>query len=101
MKERLALATFFSCHCSPHAGGPLWCLSSGLGLSIPVGEFFSVGSNLILGCNCSGWKEGVVGTLSYRSKKDCDYLLREVSILHSVLGEFFCGTQAQNLEGTV
>ena len=101
IKERLALSTFFSYHCSPHASGPLWHLSSGLGLSLPVGEFFTVGSNLILGCNCSRWKEGAIGTLSYRSKEDCDSLLREVIILHSALGEFFCGFQAQNLEGVV
>ena len=54
-----------------------------------------------MGCNCSGWKEGAVGTLSCRSKKDRDSLLREISILNSVLGDFYCGVQAQDFEGVV
>ena len=74
-KERLALATFFTCYCSPQAGGPLWHLNSGTGLIIPIeGQPFIVGNNSIFGCNCSGWKEGAVDTLSYCSKKKSDSL---------------------------
>jgi len=100
MKERLALAAFFSCHCSPSDGGPLWRLNSGLGPNFSEGEVFSVESNLVLGCKCFGWKEETVGTLSCKCKADQDSLLREVSILHSALSEFF-GSQVQDLEGAV
>ena len=89
MKERLALAVLFSCHCSPSNSGPLWHLNSGLGPSFSEGEVFSVESNLVLGCKCFGWKEGTVGTLSCKSKANKDSPLREVSFLHTTLSEFF------------
>ena len=102
VKERLPLTAFFSCFCSPHAGGPLWRLNFGFGLSLPVDDqFFIAGSNSVLGCNCPGWKEGAVSILSCRSKKDCDSLLREISFLNSVLGDFYCGVQGQDFEGAV
>ena len=100
MKERLTLATFFSCHCSPNAKIPMWCLNWGLKLSFPVGEVFTVDSSLILVCNCFGWKEGAIGTLTCKSKADRDSLLREVNILRSAFGEFY-GSQIQNLEGAI
>ena len=56
---------------------------------------------MVLGCNCSGWKEGAVGTLSCRSKKERDSLLREFSTLKSVLCGFSGAKQAQYIEGTV
>ena len=86
IKERLALAAFLTCYCSPQVDGPLSRLNSSAGLNIPVeGQSFKAGNNSIFGCNCSGWKEGAVGTLSCSSKKDRDSLLREISILNSFL----------------
>ena len=90
VKERLALAAFFTYLCSTHAGVSLWFLNSGSGLSLSIDDqSFIVGNNSILGCNCSGWKEGAVGTLSCRNKKDCDSLLQELNTLKSVLGGFY------------
>ena len=98
----MALAAFFSCLCSPHVGGPLWHSNFGFGLSLPIDDqYFVARSNSVLGCNCSRWKEGAVGTLSYRSKKERDSLLQEASTLNSVLGGFSGGKQAQELEGAV
>ena len=66
VKERLDLTTFLTCFYSPHFGDPLWCSNSSSRLSLPVDDqFFIAGSKSVLGCNCSGWKEGVVSTLSY------------------------------------
>ena len=102
IKERLALATFLTYYFSPQASVPLWHLNSGVGLSIPIdGHSFIASTNLIFGCNCSGWKEGAVDTLSCSSKKDRHSLLREISILNLVLGDFYCGVQAQYFEGAI
>ena len=80
----------------------MWRSNSGSRLSLPVDDqFFIAGSNSVLGCNCSRWKEGAIGTLSCRSKKDRDSLLREINILNSVFGDFYCGVQAQDFEGAV
>ena len=89
MKERLALVSLFSCHCSPRDDGPMWRLNLGLSPSFSEGEVFPVESNLVLGCKCFGWKDGTVGTLSCKCEADRDSLLQEVSILHSALSEFF------------
>ena len=56
---------------------------------------------MILGCNCSGCKEGVVGTLSCRSKKDRDSLLQELNTLKSILGGFSVDDQAQEFAGAI
>ena len=53
-------------------------LNTGSAFNIPVeGQPLIVGNILIFGCKCSGWKEGAVGTLSYRSKKESDSLQQE------------------------
>ena len=102
IKERLALAAFLTCYCSPQVSGPLSRLNSSAGLSIPIeGQSFKAGNNSIFGCNCSGWKEGAVGTLSCRNKKESDSLLQEFSTLNSVLGGFSYGEQALEPEGVV
>ena len=102
IKERLALSAFLTCYCSPQADGPLWRLNSGAGLNIPVeGQSFITGNNSIFGCNCSGWKEGAVGTLSCRSKKESDSLLQEFSTLNFVLGGFSCGELDLEPKGAV
>ena len=65
VKERLALTTFFNCLCSTHARVSLWFSNSSFGLSVSIDDqSFLAGNNSTLGCNCSGWKEGVVDTLS-------------------------------------
>ena len=97
----MALAAFLTCYCSSQVDGPLWRLNSGTVFSIPFeGQPFIAGNNSIFGCNCSGWKEGAIGTLSCHSKKENDSLQQEFSTLNSVLGGFFCGEQAQELEGS-
>ena len=76
VKERLALTAFFTCFCSSQASVSIWFSNFGSGLRLYIDDqYFIAGNNSIQGCNCSGWKEGVVGTLSCRSNKDHDSLL--------------------------
>ena len=59
VKERLAFAAFSNCHCIFTSA--LWLRGSGSGINSTL-----FGSQRhILGCNCSEWQEGAVGTLAY------------------------------------
>ena len=43
------------------------------------------GNILTLGCNCTGWEEYSISTLSCRNIRDCDIMQQELSILSPVL----------------
>ena len=102
VKERLALATFSTCLCSTQAGVSLWFSNLGSRLSLSIDDrSFIVGNNSISGCNCLGWKEGAVNTLSYRNKKDRDSILQELNTLKLVLIGFSIVKQAQEFVGVV
>ena len=58
------------------------------------------GYSSIFGCKCSSWKEGAVGTLSCRGKKENDSLQHKIITLNSILGGLFCGEQTQELTGS-
>ena len=101
IKKRLALVAFLTYYFSSQAGGPLWHLNTRDVFSIPIeGQPLIAGNSSIFGCKCSGWKEGVVGTLSCCSKKESDSLKQEFITLNSVLGGLFCGEQTQELAGS-
>ena len=57
VKERLALATFSICSCSHLTVSRTANCGSGPSFS---GNW---GRGVVLGCHCSGWQEGAVGTL--------------------------------------
>ena len=65
VKERLALAAFSTCSCSSLSGSSLWYSNPDSGSSLPP-EAHTVNAerSTILGCHCSGRKEGAVGTLA-------------------------------------
>ena len=57
VKERLALAAFSICHCNYSSA--LWPVGTGSGINTTL-----FGSpRRVLGCLCSEWQEGAVGTL--------------------------------------
>ena len=90
VKERLALAAFLNCICSSRSVvGPSWRSALGPATSdFLSGHSLFEGNTLTFGCNCSGWKEGAIGTLSCRSRKDCDTLQQEIFTLSSVYNNF-------------
>ena len=79
MKERLAFAAFSNCHCIFTSA--MWLRGSGSGINPTL-----LGSQRrILGCNCSGWQEGAVGTLAYSSTQGGSVLQQELSVLSRIL----------------
>ena len=102
VKERLALSTFSTCLCTTHSGTSLGFSNIGSRLSLSIDDqSFIAENNSILGCHCSGWKDGAVGTLSCRSKKDRDSLLQELNTLKLILGGLFVEEQAQVFAGAI
>ena len=79
MKERLAFAAFSNCHY--FLTSALWIRGSGSGINSTL--FGS--QRRILGCNCSGWQEGAVGTLAYFGKQGGLVLQQELSVLSRIL----------------
>ena len=74
VKERLALAAFSPCLCSS--------LSISQTVSPGSGLFGNWGSSSVIGCRCTGWQEGAVGTLACGRNVD-SLLFRELLVLRA------------------
>ena len=109
VKERLALAAFLNCLCSSRSiVGTLRRSTSGLATNeILSGQPLFEGNTLNFGCNCSGWKEGSIGMLSFHGRKYYDTLQQEISTLISVFNNLpsrysmFCSGQVYDFSVSV
>ena len=79
VKERLALATLSNYRCK--LTSVLWSRGSGTGTDIP--RFGS--PRCILGCICSGWQEGTIGTLVFSDRQGDLVFQQELLVLNCML----------------
>ena len=78
VKERLALSAFSFCQCSyPSAS---WGSDSHVGTALSREDRLG----WVLGCICSGWKKGALGTLSCTDRLGVSVLQQEIANLRSV-----------------
>ena len=78
VQERLAFAAFSNCCCNLTLA--LWSRGSGAVNPTCVGI-----PCCVLGCNCSGWQEGAVGTLVLTDRQGCSVLQQELVVLSGIL----------------
>ena len=104
MKERLALTAFSSYSCSTLSGSSLWFSNTSSGSNLTC-EAHTVNfeRSTVLGCHCTGRKEGAVGTLSCkeRQSKEGSSLQQELKVFNYILSGLSAENQACMLAGSV
>ena len=81
VKERLALVAFSTCSCSSLFA--LW--SSNLGSGTTLTHFGNLERSTVLGCHCTGWQEGAVGTLVCKERHGGSSLQQKLIVLSLIL----------------
>ena len=82
----------------------MWFSNTGSGSNL-TSEAHTVNfeRSTVLGCHCTGWKEGAVGTLSYkeRQSKEGSSLQQELKVFNYILSGLVAENQACVLAGSV
>ena len=78
VQERLDFAAFSNYCCNLTSA--LWSCGSSVVNPSCVGSL-----RCVLGCNCSGWQEGAVGTLVLTDRQGCSVLQQELVVLSGIL----------------
>ena len=104
VKEWLALASFSSFSCSTLSSSSLWFSNTGSGSNLTFeAHTINFERSTVLGCHCTGWKEGAVGTLACKEgqSKEGSSLQQELKVLNYILSGLSAENQAYVLAGSV